>query len=190
MRLHVYVWETERGPIPDGYHVHHIDHNPDHNEIENLQLISKSEHLAYHSNLQDKEWARRNLAENARPAASIWHGSEEGRAWHSEHGKKVMEVCLADTVELICQFCGKPYTVPRYISDGSRFCSNNCKSAWRRKAGLDNFEQTCAICGKKFLTNKYSPARYCSDECRIKGRQVYWDNRRKLKNGEDVISES
>lgn len=190
VRLHVYVWETERGPIPDGYHVHHIDHNPDHNEIENLQLISKHEHLSYHSNLQDKEWARKNMMEKAIPAAVAWHKSEEGHEWHKEQWKISIGPSVEEKVERVCQFCGNTYLVPKFCAEGSRFCSNNCKSAWRRKAGLDNCEVNCEICGKPFVKNKYSLAKFCSDECRNKARQNYWEEKRKLKNTKDVVSES
>ena len=190
VRLHVYVWETERGPIPEGYHVHHIDHNPDNNEIENLQLIPKSEHLKYHSGLQDKAWARQNMLDKAIPAAAAWRKSEEGKAWQKKHNKEVMQKRANEKVEKVCQVCGQTYLVPEFCAEGSRFCSNSCKSKWRRDSGLDNFETSCVICGKKFLTNKYDPARYCSNECRIIGRKKYWEARRKSKDAQNVISES
>ena len=41
-RLHRYVWEKERGEIPEGYHIHHIDKNKANNDISNLALISAS----------------------------------------------------------------------------------------------------------------------------------------------------
>lgn len=48
--LHRRVWESYNGPIPDGMIVHHIDHDPGNNEIENLMLMSPSEHHSYHAN--------------------------------------------------------------------------------------------------------------------------------------------
>lgn len=186
-RLHQYVWEYYNGPIPDGYHVHHKDFNPDNNDIENLELISKHEHLSYHSNLQDKEWARRNMLGKAAPAAAEWHASEEGRQWHSEHGKRVWEEIKGRKVTKVCQFCGKEYEVHENISEGSRFCSNNCKSAWRRKVGLDNIQYPCEVCGKPIWTNKYSPKRLCSPECRhvrlMEGIAKRESNRAKRKSG-------
>lgn len=161
----------ERGAIPPGYQVHHKDHNPDNNEIDNLELLTKTEHLKYHASLQDKEWARRNINEKARPKAIEWHKSEAGREWHVKHGYEVMEKVLQVTEERTCQFCGKTYTVPSFCAEGSRFCSNNCKAAWRRKSGIDNAELECLYCGKKFFTNKYARAKYCSDECRTAIRE-------------------
>lgn len=185
-RLHVYVWEYYNGPIPGGYHVHHKDHNPDNNEIENLELISKHDHLKYHADQQDKDWARNNLLEKAIPAAKAWHSSPEGIAWHSKHGKEITEKTMAETVEKVCQHCGKPYLIPRVLSGNSRFCSNNCKSAWRRKAGIDDMEVACEMCGAKFFTNKYARKRFCSESCRRKSSRQKWDvimaERAKAKN--------
>lgn len=190
VRLHIYVWEYYNGPVPKGYHVHHIDHNPDNNEIENLQLLSEHEHLCLHAALQAKEVTRQNLAKYAQPAAAVWHGSEEGRQWHSEHGKRVMKDCLKDLVTLTCQCCGKEYQVPRYCSEGSRFCSNNCKAQWRRDAGIDNVEVKCEICGAPFMTNKYSPRRFCSDACRLKGGRIRWDRiLEQRRNAKNIVGE-
>ena len=188
IRLHKYVWEKYNGPIPKGYQVHHKDFNPDNNEIENLELLPKSEHLSYHSNLQDKTWARENLLKNAVPAAAAWHASEEGHKWHSEHGKRTMEARMEKKVAKTCQFCGKEYEVPEPLAENSRFCSNNCKSAWRRKAGLDDIEVACELCGKHYFTNKYSRKRFCSPKCRrtaLYGSKSDASNRKV--SGDDVI---
>ena len=190
IRLHIYVWEHYNGPIPKGYHVHHIDHNPDNNEIENLQLLSEHEHLCLHAALQEKEVARLNLMKYAQPAACAWHGSEEGRKWHSEHGKRVAEITTADLVTKVCQVCGKEYQVPRFCSEGSRFCSNNCKAQWRRDSGLDNIEVKCRICGKPFWTNKYAQAHYCSKECRSVANSARWDKiREQRRNAKNIVGE-
>ena len=47
-RLHVYVWEHYNGEVPKGYHIHHKDHDKNNNEIENLVLLSASEHASLH----------------------------------------------------------------------------------------------------------------------------------------------
>lgn len=46
---HHVIWEEANGPIPEGYLVHHIDHNKQNNDIENLQLVTTSEHQRIHS---------------------------------------------------------------------------------------------------------------------------------------------
>jgi len=46
--LHRQVWIDNNGPIPEGYHIHHVDHNTDNNCIENLQMVNASDHARYH----------------------------------------------------------------------------------------------------------------------------------------------
>lgn len=42
--LHRDVWELYNGPIQNGYDIHHKDHDRTNNGIDNLELMSKSEH--------------------------------------------------------------------------------------------------------------------------------------------------
>jgi hypothetical protein len=42
--MHRYVWEKQHGPIPEGYEVHHVDHDRSNNEISNLEIYTKSDH--------------------------------------------------------------------------------------------------------------------------------------------------
>lgn len=46
--LHRNVWKDERGPIPEGYEVHHKDGNKMNNTIENLTLLTSEEHGRAH----------------------------------------------------------------------------------------------------------------------------------------------
>lgn len=46
--LHRQVWESIFGKIPRGYVVHHIDGNTKNNNIENLKIMTQSEHLKLH----------------------------------------------------------------------------------------------------------------------------------------------
>ena len=43
-RLHRAVWEYFHGPIPKGYHIHHMDGNRANNNIENL-ACSSTQHM-------------------------------------------------------------------------------------------------------------------------------------------------
>ncbi len=42
--LHRDVWESVHGPIPDGYDIHHRDHDKTNNDIANLECLPKAEH--------------------------------------------------------------------------------------------------------------------------------------------------
>lgn len=47
LQCHV-VWEEQRGPIPDGKLIHHIDDDTLNDSLDNLALVSRSEHLKIH----------------------------------------------------------------------------------------------------------------------------------------------
>lgn len=47
--LHRAIWEAERHPIPDGWDVHHIDHDKTNNDISNLHCLDKAEHTRLHA---------------------------------------------------------------------------------------------------------------------------------------------
>lgn len=47
--LHRDLWEHHNGPIPDGYDIHHIDHDRTNNELSNLELIDRGEHARRHN---------------------------------------------------------------------------------------------------------------------------------------------
>jgi len=47
---HVHVWEEANGPLPKGWIVHHKDHDKLNNRIENLEAMSRQQHMAEHGN--------------------------------------------------------------------------------------------------------------------------------------------
>jgi len=165
-RLHREVWESLNGPIPKGFHVHHKDGDRSNNDISNLHLMKESEHLRLHGNTPEaRAWAMKAI-EIARDHAKEWHKTPEGRKMHSEWAREAAKKIKPTLFK--CEVCGKSF-----YSKGkhSKFCSNNCKAANRRKSGVDNEIRTCEICGKEFGVNKYSHARSCSKKCAWKLRQ-------------------
>lgn len=50
VREHQVVWclYNNVSRVPDGYNIHHKDHNKRNNAIENLELMTASEHTLYH----------------------------------------------------------------------------------------------------------------------------------------------
>lgn len=169
-RLHCYIWRFFNGEIPDGYVVHHRDENKAHNDIGNLVCIPKQEHMRIHSNERvAREYDRivDNITNNARPKAVLWHGSEAGRMWHSEHARDVAEKLLPR--DFVCEHCGKTFSVKPF--GVNKYCSNKCRAAARRKSGADNETRECVICGKRFVTNKYSRTKCCGAGCSAALRQ-------------------
>lgn len=49
--LHHAVWKNAYGPIPDGYDIHHRNHNKTDNSIDNLECLSPNEHAKRHNPL-------------------------------------------------------------------------------------------------------------------------------------------
>lgn len=161
-RLHRAIWEFHHGPIPDGHHVHHRDENTLNNDIANLDCISEFDHLSGHMSPEKREAARKRFS-HARRAAAKWHGSSAGLAWHSEHGKRTWE--KRQPLAKTCDQCGGGFeSLGR--RDGDRFCSNACKSAWRRASGVDDVNRPCSECGDLFRVNKYETVATCSNPCR------------------------
>lgn len=164
-RLHRVVWTHHHGPIPKGYHVHHMTGDTSKNQVEELELVRGARHLSGHmSSPQRVAESRRRLAK-AQAAATAWHGSEGGRAWHREHYEQSLREKLSATIPKTCEHCGTNYAAPLPTATASRFCSNNCKSAARRASGVDVETRACAICGSPFTTNRYWTTRTCSRAC-------------------------
>lgn len=166
IRLHRYIWEKYNGVIPRGYHIHHIDKNKFNNNIENLALLSPTEHEKLHETLRTENEIlkrRKNLEKYVRPKAREWHGSDDGREWHKKHGVNVAEKLRSIRIEKVCKCCGK-----QFFDNGfnrADFCGNNCKSRWRRKTGVDNEKRICECCGKQFSANRYNKTKTCSLHC-------------------------
>jgi hypothetical protein len=47
--MHRYVWQKEKGKIPKGWDIHHINEDKTDNRIENLECLSKPEHTRKYS---------------------------------------------------------------------------------------------------------------------------------------------
>lgn len=163
--LHRDIYRDHHGDIPDRYHVHHIDHNPFNNDPSNLTLISPEDHMSHHSGERwgDLVHRARGLEhlDEVRHLASEWHRSEEGHQWHVEHGRRVFQ--NLPPKRFTCDQCGAGFEARGM--GRNRFCSNACRSAWRRASGLDDVDRVCAACGATFRTNKYGKVRTCSRSC-------------------------
>lgn len=165
--LHAAIWEHYNGmPVPKGHHVHHKDENTFNNDISNLELIKKGEHLSEHS----RRWHAENrdkskeMIDKARIEASKWHGSEEGRKWHSEHGKKTWE--NKHMYYRTCEFCKKDFKSP---FPQTKYCSQDCRTKASRERTKLSYAGVCVMCGSKFTAIKLSRTKLkrktCSRTC-------------------------
>ena len=160
--MHRYIWEQVNGSIPKGYDIHHIDHNKDNNDISNLELMPSIRHKQVHGlelTEEQRQFYRDNLNNNARPKAIEWHKTKEASKWHKEQYK--VSLGARKPTIMVCEYCNKEYET---LSNGAnRFCSNKCKSAYRRESGVDNEKRKCIVCGNEFECNKYSKKQKCNN---------------------------
>lgn len=158
--LHRAIWRHHNGPIPKGGQIHHKDHDPFNNDPGNLVCVTSDEHAQEHA--EEFRAQRRAHADRIRPLASEWHGSEEGRAWHSEHGRRTWEQ-RAPAGESTCNECGTPITV---WFEGKQFCSSACSRRAADREQRYHHMVPCPVCGTEFAQSKYRarPAA-CSRKC-------------------------
>ena len=143
--LHQMVWITERGSIPKGYEVHHVDFNRENNDISNLVCITRAEHRRLHADLltdEERQWRKSNLANTARPKASEWHKSEAGKEWHRQHIRQQIENgTLNKKIMFKCTMCGKEFESVARNLNGNHFCSGACRARHFRKRRRESIGQ-------------------------------------------------
>lgn len=169
--LHRYVWELANGKIPNGMDVHHKNHDRTNNSLSNLELLKRSEHKKHHFDFlppEEKLKIKKEFITKTQEKAKAWHKSQEGKDWHREQYQK-NKTKLHSKIEMNCNNCKKIHLATKKGQQVS-FCSNACKSAYRRKTGADNITKTCEKCGTKFVSNKYKKTIFCSKSCAKKKR--------------------
>lgn len=147
--MHRAVWESVHGAVPSSVDVHHIDHDPGNNDINNLRALSRSEHLREHGPRGFIAWT---TGQHRDRASAMW----DRRA----------PACVK------CHHCGAAFD-----STGmrSKFCGKNCATAqWRAehpkpRKGREHLRRApkqCAQCGVLFKAND-PRAPTCSRACGV-----------------------
>jgi hypothetical protein len=163
-RLHRIIWESQKGPIPKGFDIHHKDGNKLNNSIENLECIPHSEHLSMHMKANSEK-------------IHAWHKTPKGRKAMGEKAKRCWEERTIHTIT--CQCCGNPFQAKQI--DRAKYCDNKCEQRARRTRGDDLIERACVICSKPFKINKYHKTLTCGYICGSKYRTRFAKGNRKSK---------
>jgi hypothetical protein len=163
-RLHVAVYKYYFGKVKKGYHVHHKDEDRTNNYPSNLEQMEGREHMTMHNRKQDKDKLRERI-KHASQFAKVWHGSKEGIEWHREHVAASIGKAHEKNISCKCEQCGKEYLSNKANLSTTKFCSKNCKSIARRLSGVDDENRDCIVCGKSFITNRYTKIKTCGRVC-------------------------
>ena len=121
--IHVAIWEFYNGAIPKGYVVHHKDFNPANNNLDNLQIMTRFEHMKIHNAARQpqeyictycgKKFYKYN---NRQDTANNFCSEKCDRKWRKLH-KLYFE-------ERICVICGEKFSVPK--NSKTKTCSMPC----------------------------------------------------------------
>lgn len=139
--LHRDIYEAAHGPIPDGFHVHHLNHDPLDNRIENLAVLSPEAHARYHESKRERfekvcdECGREFTAgaDRARwcsPACKERRRRKDGVAYVRPKVGRMAEA-------RVCIECGSEFTARK---PWAVYCSGVCRGSAgrRRRAGLES----------------------------------------------------
>lgn len=96
---HRWVWEQANGPIPRGYHIHHVDHNRTNNDLSNLQCMTAREHAQHHAEQVGKQ--THESPEAARDALTEYNRQwrEANREHRAEYNREYMRQYREDNRE-------------------------------------------------------------------------------------------
>lgn len=133
--LHVYIWEFNHGcEIDSGWVVHHVDHNPLNNEIENLVAMTRAEHSRLHHDELSKEEkeSKNEKFKTNRVLCKKWNDSNAAK----DHMLKLKEINRTRISKKSqngwCRFCGKHFM---HSGTYSLYCDSRCCDKFHRFKG-------------------------------------------------------
>lgn len=141
--LHRAVWAYHHGPIPLGYHIHHLDHNGLNNQVRNLDAVEARQHGLGH--------------------LQAWYLTPEAKQLHRAMGLRNVHHTHENIKTFTCVVCGTLYQA---VDCGTnKYCSPLCCS--RRDPFRVRIKEQCicAWCGSIFMARKGRKPSTCSRSC-------------------------
>ena len=134
--LHRAIWKKHFGEIPKGYVIHHIDHNPDNNDISNLECISNREHCQRHMREPERIAKSKETLKNITiPKLEEWRKSEAGQKRLKEYGQRLAQYQAEHLIDAICKECGQPFKMHPTRGTGL------CRKCGKRAVAKRHYEQ-------------------------------------------------
>ena len=117
------------------YDVHHIDKNKDNNDISNLQLVNKVEHVKSHAILQVHTKIKKICEYCGCEYKSSSNIAHRQRFCSEKCKMKYRRANGLDNEERICKYCGKKFICNKTLP--TKFCSKHCagKYNYHKKEG-------------------------------------------------------
>ena len=128
IQIHQVVWRYYHGYIPDSCHIHHVDGNPAHNDIANLQCLTAAEHQLIHRTQEHDTKKKKSLV--CKFCGKTFFASRGDYLYCSTKCKNAFYRHSQKTQEAVCEWCGKSFLTNPVRPN--RFCSCSCSSKWRR----------------------------------------------------------
>jgi len=183
--LHQYTWCMERGAVPVGYHIHHVDGNRHNNDISNLVCLSALRHAAEHAE-ERRVFGRSDRQIKHLESIRLLASAAKLGKYQSE--AKVRERAGVRTGNCMC--CGKQFELAKRSKDVVFYCSDKCRGKARNVLGEAalNIEQNCIGCGATFKPG-YSLGHqlYCSEKCRDRAKYHEQGKKRACKSCGEVM---
>ncbi|PWU07229.1 MAG: hypothetical protein C5B43_00615 [Verrucomicrobia bacterium] len=123
--LHRTVWIDHYGLIPEGYVIHHKDHNWRNNDISNLEMVNRKEHGKIHN--------KDSIASRIYKMIKCPVCEKEFKTWYA---KFCSSTCYNKVnkkryyKEIECVICGKKFNSSRHLKKGQdkvKTCSYACR---------------------------------------------------------------
>jgi hypothetical protein len=134
-QLHRYVWEKANGPIPRGMHIHHRNGDKADNRLENLEMVTTTQHGVYHRQYEGGVLAERKRQAAARrgPRQCVGCGVVFLPAKQGQH-KFCTLACKAadrrrrgvDDEPRECLWCHSVFVVGKYTN--RKYCCRSCSA--------------------------------------------------------------
>lgn len=168
--IHQAIWQYYCGEIPQvDCQIHHIDWNSSNNTIENLQLLTTTEHRRIHANRPTFEVSEDKVEQFTcqRCGATFRAAKRQGHRFCCRECQRLAQLDAKKIHTKTCLYCGKEFAG----TEKSKFCSRKCKVEFAKSQVPTKI---CPQCGKEFRAYSQSGKRkhYCSRECMLVAKQL------------------